>query len=56
MPTSHYLADKYYQDAEIISENILTFLGRYNDADAIHSKFKTNDLMDVPSKEFHGPF
>jgi acetoin:2,6-dichlorophenolindophenol oxidoreductase subunit beta len=56
VPTSHYLADEYYQDAKQICNKILEFLGRSDSKNLIHDKLEIKGPKDVPNKEFHGPF
>ncbi len=56
VPTSHYLADEYYQDAKQISLQVLGYFDKQDSVDMVNKIFKTNDLKDVPNREFHGPF
>ena len=56
VPTSHYLADEYYQDAKQIYNKILDFLGRPNDKKLTHNELEIKGPMDVPNRDFHGPF
>ena len=56
VPTSHYLADEYYQDAKQIANQVLEFLNQQDGVDVINSKLKINGPADVPNREFHGPF
>jgi pyruvate dehydrogenase E1 component beta subunit len=56
VPTSHYLADEYYQDAKQIANQVLKFLDQQDGADLVNSMLKINGPADVPNREFHGPF
>jgi pyruvate dehydrogenase E1 component beta subunit len=56
VPTSHYLANEYYQDAKQIAQQILKFVGKDEGIDIIDSMLYTSNPIDVPSKNFHGPF
>jgi pyruvate dehydrogenase E1 component beta subunit len=56
VPTSHYLADGYYQDAKQIAQQVLGFFGRLDDVGIVNKKLKINGPQDVPNREFHGPF
>ena len=56
VPTSHYQADYYYQDAKQIANHILDFLNIKDDLGLINKKLKTTGPADVPNREFHGPF
>jgi pyruvate dehydrogenase E1 component beta subunit len=56
VPTSHYLANEYYQDAKQIAQQILKFLGREDSIDTVDGILHTNNPADAPSKNFHGPF
>jgi acetoin:2,6-dichlorophenolindophenol oxidoreductase subunit beta len=56
VPTSYYLADEYYQDAKQIALQTLDFLNQQDGVSVINKKFETNNLKDVPNREFHGPF
>jgi len=56
VPTSHYLADEYYQDAKQISLHVLEYFDQQDSMDMVNKIFKTNDPKDVPNREFHGPF
>jgi pyruvate dehydrogenase E1 component beta subunit len=56
VPTSHYLADGYYQDAKQIAKQVLDFFDQQDGIDIINKKFKIDGPVDVPNKEFHGPF
>jgi len=55
-PTSHYLADHYYQDAEQISVQVLHMFGCKDKVNFVREYFITNNPKDVPDKNFHGPF
>jgi pyruvate dehydrogenase E1 component beta subunit len=55
-PTSHHLADYYYQDAEQIAIQILRMLGKINKVDIVRAHFVTSNPKDVPDRDFHGPF
>jgi acetoin:2,6-dichlorophenolindophenol oxidoreductase subunit beta len=56
VPTSHYLADEYYKDAKQIAEHVLEFLGKKNGMDIVNRRLTINGPVDVPSRDFHGPF
>ena len=56
VPTSHYLADEYYKDARQISLSVLDFLNMQDKAKSISNKFTSTDPIDVPNRDFHGPF
>jgi pyruvate dehydrogenase E1 component beta subunit len=56
VPTSHYLADEYYNDAKQISQHVLEFLGKQDCVDIVNRQFKVHGSVDVPNREFHGPF
>jgi acetoin:2,6-dichlorophenolindophenol oxidoreductase subunit beta len=56
VPTSHYLADGYYQDAKQIAKQVLDFFDQQDGIDIINKKFKIDGPVDVPNREFHGPF
>ena len=56
IPTSHYSADYYYQDAEQISTQVLHMLGYKNKINTARGYFTTETHKDVPNKGFHGPF
>ncbi len=56
VPTSHYLADEYYQDAKQITKQVLEFFDKQDGADIVERRFKINGPADVPNREFHGPF
>ena len=55
-PTSHYLADHYYQDSEQIASQVLCMLGQEDKINAIQKCFAVDSPKDVPDKNFHGPF
>jgi acetoin:2,6-dichlorophenolindophenol oxidoreductase subunit beta len=56
VPTSHYLADEYYQDAKQIALQVLGYFDQQDGVDMINKRFKVNGPKDVPNREFHGPF
>ena len=56
VPTSHYQADEYYQDAEQIANHVLDFFNLQDSLNLIDKKLKVNGPADVPNREFHGPF
>ena len=56
VPTSHYLADEYYQDAKQIAGKVLEFLGQLDNVDVVNKKLRIDGPIDVPNREFHGPF
>jgi len=56
VPTTHYMADKYYQDAFEIAEYVMNYCEYGEDRKQVHSKLKALEPKDVPSKDFHGPF
>jgi len=56
VPTTHYLADYYYQDAEQIAIQVLYMLGQKSKIDIVREYFATSNPKDVPDRDFHGPF
>jgi len=56
VPTTHYLANEYYQDALEIAEHVMNYFEYREDRKQVHSKLKALKPKDVPSKDFHGPF
>jgi pyruvate dehydrogenase E1 component beta subunit len=56
VPTSHYQADEYYQDAKHIANHILDFFNLQDDLGLVNRKLKINGPADIPNREFHGPF
>ena len=56
VPTSHYLANEYYQDAKQIAQQTLNFLKKKDELNIIEKFFHTDSPADVPNKNFHGPF
>jgi len=55
-PTSHYLADHYYQDAEQIAIQVLHMFGYKSKVDTVREYLVTSNSKDVPNRDFHGPF
>jgi acetoin:2,6-dichlorophenolindophenol oxidoreductase subunit beta len=56
VPTSHFQADEYYQDAKQIANKVLNFFGQYDDVDIVNRKLQIMGPLDVPNRDFHGPF
>jgi acetoin:2,6-dichlorophenolindophenol oxidoreductase subunit beta len=56
VPTSHYLADEYYKDAQYISSQVLDFLSIVDSTNVVGKQLEIHGPKDVPNKEFHGPF
>ncbi|MDP6104510.1 MAG: transketolase C-terminal domain-containing protein [Gammaproteobacteria bacterium] len=56
VPTSHYMADYYYQDAKEIAEQVMEFFGYQGNKESIFDLLNTGYHRDVPTKNFHGPF
>jgi pyruvate dehydrogenase E1 component beta subunit len=58
VPTSHFMADDYYPEAETIAERIVHLLGKSQTVDlaTIMTTLRRPEPRDVPYREFHGPF
>jgi pyruvate dehydrogenase E1 component beta subunit len=57
VPTSHYLANHYYKDAKQIAIEVLKFFDfSEEDIKKAEGMFKIEISLDVPDREFHGPF
>jgi len=56
VPTSHYQADEYYQDARQIANHVLDFFNIQDVLGLVDSRLKINSPADVPNRDFHGPF
>ncbi len=56
VPTSHHMANDYYQDAEQIAEQILNYLNYNDNKESILDKLRINGKKDSPYRGFHGPF
>ena len=56
IPTSHYMADYYYQDAKEIAEQVMEFVGYQGNRESILDLLNTGYHKDVPTRDFHGPF
>ena len=56
IPTSHYLADHYYQDAEQIFIEIMKMFKFEGNINSFKDCFITDSPADVPDRNFHGPF
>ena len=56
VPTSHHMANGYYQDAEQIAEQIMNYLEYKGDKEPVLEKLKIHGPRDIPHRGFHGPF
>ncbi|EDN71522.1 pyruvate dehydrogenase, E1 component, beta subunit [Beggiatoa sp. PS] len=58
VPTSHFMADDYYPEAETIAERIIHLLGKSKVVDiaTIITTLRRPEPRDVPYQDFHGPF
>jgi len=56
VPTSHYMANNYYQDAEQIAQQVLNYLEYEGDRALVAEKLRIDGQRDVPFRAFHGPF
>lgn len=56
VPTSRYLANEYYKDAKQIAQHVLEFLDKQEGKDVVNIKLSINGPVDVPDRDFHGPF
>jgi len=58
VPTSHFMADDYYPEAETIAERIVHLLGKNQTVDlaTIMTTLRRPEPRDVPYRDFHGPF
>ncbi len=56
VPTSHHMADGYYQDAEQIAEEIMGYLDFGGDKELVLERLRINGPKDIPHRDFHGPF
>ncbi len=57
-PTSHFMADDYYPEAETIAGSIIQLLDKSEVVDlaAIMTTLRRPEPRDVPYQDFHGPF
>ena len=56
VPTSHFVSDHCYNDAEQIAIQVLTMLGYDNKINIVKECLATSTPKDVPNRDFHGPF
>ena len=56
VPTSHFVSDHCYKDAEQITMEILSLLGKEEAIEKAKGFFVDDNPGDVPNRDFHGPF